>query len=144
MPWRSVSSSLTLEVGNVSLNIGATSAPAGAIYARSASQVNGPSRGSSDNPLQNLTSDDLELVYQATGQRITKDSQGAPLFAFMLGIDRGQGRIPQNQPVGADYLRDAIKDMRSHPGSDQSLADQAELALKYLTDGRVPGRQLSL
>lgn len=93
------------------------------------------------NGLDVLTPGDFELVYQATGVRITRDSQTAPTFAGIIASQRRMGNLPAGQPISADWLRELATSHRNVAGP---TADQADLALQYLLKGRVDGRALSL
>lgn len=98
---------------------------------------------SGTNGLEGLTTGDFELVYQATGLRVTKDSPTAPVFAAIIASQRRTGAIPDGQPVSAKWLRELADSARNLAG-DERLAGQADMALQYLLNGHVAGRQTSL
>jgi hypothetical protein len=62
------------------------------------------------NDFDHLTGADRELIYQATGQRVTPgfDPTREPTttFAAALAAERAAGRLAPGQPVTAVYLKD--------------------------------------
>lgn len=78
--------------------------------------------------LKYLSKSDLELVYQATGQRIDASSELVPMFAIQLANDRQYGNLPPQGPISSDYLTELISKYRDQ----QWMVDQATRALDWV------------
>lgn len=92
--------------------------------------------------LARLTATDLEVIYQATGERIDENSKLIPLMAFDVASDRENGRLEAGQPIDIAYLTELLDRYERSNVEDQ--ADQARRAIEYLAQrGGAPGVDLN-
>ena len=87
------------------------------------------------NDFDHLTGADRELIYQATGQRVTPgfDPSREPTttFAAALAAERAAGRLAPGQPVTAVYLKDLNRRF-DRSGAANPVRPYLDKALDYL------------
>ena len=82
-----------------------------------------------------LTDRDRELIYQATGQRITPGEANPGWLnslAAAVASDRATGRLAPNQEITAVYLKDLFRRYDQSPTGRNPIAGYLEPALRHL------------
>lgn len=102
-----------------------------AVSMSAVSSIGGDSQADPD--LKYLTASDRELVFQATGVRLTDDSKGMPIFAVQLAMERKNGGF-SGQDVSVDFLR-GLAQTYSDSRASQSMGPQIDAALDDLVNG---------
>ncbi|WP_433295315.1 hypothetical protein ACQP2F_35465 [Actinoplanes sp. CA-030573] len=77
-----------------------------------------------------LTAADRELIFQATGRRVGRDSMNP--FAAAIAAERAAGHLTTGQPVTGVYLKD-LNRRYERAGGPNPLAPHLEKALDYLS-----------